>query len=142
MPIKPENLARYPKNWKEIRAQVLARAKHQCEFCGLVNYGLVKRLSDGRVIYAAGNDYYDSFEYTKSFKEAQSAMQTLNESGDLPLYIVIVLTIAHLDHVPENCDLDNLRALCQKCHLTYDHEHHQVNARITRRNKLAAAELF
>jgi hypothetical protein len=32
----------------------------------------------------------------------------------------VVLTIAHLDHIPENCDFDNLRAWCQRCHNTYD----------------------
>ena len=36
----------------------------------------------------------------------------------------IVLTCAHLDHVPENCANTNLKALCQKCHLRYDREHH------------------
>lgn len=35
----------------------------------------------------------------------------------------IVLTIAHLDHTPENCSDDNLRALCQRCHNRYDAEH-------------------
>lgn len=35
----------------------------------------------------------------------------------------VVLTIAHLDHTPENCSPDNLRALCQKCHNTYDAKH-------------------
>lgn len=44
----------------------------------------------------------------------------------------VVLTVAHLDHRPENVDADNLRAMCQKCHLSYDHHHHQVNARRTR----------
>ena len=32
----------------------------------------------------------------------------------------IVLTIAHLDHIPEHCEEDNLRALCQRCHNRYD----------------------
>ena len=32
----------------------------------------------------------------------------------------IVLTIAHLDHIPEHCDPSNLRAWCQKCHNEYD----------------------
>ena len=32
----------------------------------------------------------------------------------------VVLTIAHLDQTPENCDYSNLRALCQKCHNSYD----------------------
>lgn len=35
----------------------------------------------------------------------------------------VVLTIAHLDHVPEHCEPENLRALCQKCHNRYDREH-------------------
>lgn len=32
----------------------------------------------------------------------------------------VVLTVAHLDHVPENCDDSNLRAMCQRCHNIYD----------------------
>ena len=36
----------------------------------------------------------------------------------------VVLTIGHLDHTPENCDPKNLRAWCQRCHLTYDAKHH------------------
>ena len=32
----------------------------------------------------------------------------------------VVLTIAHLDHVPEHCEEANLAALCQKCHNGYD----------------------
>ena len=32
----------------------------------------------------------------------------------------VVLTVAHLDHNPSNCDRANLRALCQKCHNRYD----------------------
>jgi len=47
-------------------------------------------------------------------------------------FIKIVLTIAHLDHTPENCTDENLRALCQKCHLTYDAKFHADNARKTR----------
>ena len=33
------------------------------------------------------------------------------------------VTIAHLDHIPEHCNPDNLRALCQRCHNRYDAEH-------------------
>lgn len=32
----------------------------------------------------------------------------------------VVLTIAHLDHQPENNAPENLRAWCQRCHNTYD----------------------
>ena len=32
----------------------------------------------------------------------------------------VVLTVAHLDHDESNCRDENLRALCQRCHNTYD----------------------
>lgn len=32
----------------------------------------------------------------------------------------VILTIGHLDHAPENCAHENLRAWCQRCHNTYD----------------------
>lgn len=33
----------------------------------------------------------------------------------------VVLTVAHWpDHDPRNCDMDNLHAWCQRCHLTVD----------------------
>jgi 5-methylcytosine-specific restriction endonuclease McrA len=51
---------------------------------------------------------------------------------------LVVLTIAHLDHVPENCADDNLRAWCQRCHLTYDAPHH----RETMRRDRACADLL
>lgn len=59
-----------------------------------------------------------------------------------PAYIVIVLTIAHLDHTPENCDPANLRAMCQRCHLAYDAEPHRTNAAATRRARKAVGDLF
>lgn len=42
----------------------------------------------------------------------------------------------------ENCADENLRAMCQRCHLTYDAAHHAENARQTRRAKMAAGDLF
>ena len=32
----------------------------------------------------------------------------------------VVLTVAHLNHRPEDCSPSNLRALCQRCHNAYD----------------------
>jgi hypothetical protein len=56
---------------------------------------------------------------------------------------VVVLTTAHLDHTPENCDEENLRAMCQGCHLHYDKEHHEQTRRRTReRELLTAGQLF
>ncbi len=53
----------------------------------------------------------------------------------------VVLTVAHLDHHETNHDGGNLRALCQRCHLTYDAKHHAANAARTRRRKMAQGDL-
>ena len=42
---------------------------------------------------------------------------------------VVVLTVAHLDHCPENCDPDNLRAGCQRCHNRHDRMHRNASRR-------------
>jgi glutamine amidotransferase-like uncharacterized protein len=52
----------------------------------------------------------------------------------------IVLTTAHLDHTPENCEMSNLRAMCQRCHLRYDRDHHTETRRETKRK--AAGQLL
>lgn len=99
MPIKPENRSRYPKNWKDIRASILERAKDHCEFCGRKNHSFVLNEKTGKIIK-------------------------------------VVLTIAHLDHQPENCDPSNLRALCQACHNRYDAKHRAETRRNSKTNSL------
>lgn len=56
----------------------------------------------------------------------------------------VVLTCAHLDHHPANCAPENLRAWCQRCHLTYDLPIHLHNRRMNaaRRAGQAAIEAF
>jgi hypothetical protein len=54
----------------------------------------------------------------------------------------VILTTAHLDHQPENCDPQNLKAMCQACHLHYDREHHAQTAYRTRRVGKASGDLF
>ena len=66
----------------------------------------------------------------------------------------VVLTVAHLDHCPENCDGmtdgaqalpingSNLRHWCQRCHLTYDAKQHAINAAATRKEGRAIGDLF
>ena len=44
----------------------------------------------------------------------------------------VILTVAHMDHDTANNDPANLRALCQRCHLSWDAAHHAKNARRTR----------
>lgn len=54
----------------------------------------------------------------------------------------VVLTVAHLDHEPENCDPENLRAWCQRCHLNYDKQHHAQTAYATRKQNANTQDMF
>ena len=110
MPIRPENKKLYPKNWQQIRADILKRANNKCEFCGVENHKLGFRM-DGVFV-----------EIDK--EKAPDLEKRFNCK-----FFKIVLTIAHLDHNPENNAPENLRALCQKCHLNYDIEHHKETRR-------------
>lgn len=54
----------------------------------------------------------------------------------------VVLTVAHLDHTPENCEDDNLRAWCQRCHNTYDAPMRARGIADRARSRNAASDLF
>lgn len=96
MPILAANRARYPKNWKAISSHIrFVRASGRCECDGRCGSGK----HDGRCLERHGLD-----------------ARTFNGK--------VVLTTAHLDHTPENVDHANLMAMCQLCHLRYDHDLH------------------
>jgi hypothetical protein len=54
----------------------------------------------------------------------------------------VVLTVAHLDHDPANCDRDNLRAWCQRCHNQYDWPMRKAGIERRKREALGIADLF
>jgi hypothetical protein len=113
MPIRARERARYPKNWVEISLSIRSeRAGWQCE-------------CDGR----CGSD---ACVPRCVWRQGQK-----NLRGS-----AIVLTVAHLDHTPENCDPENLRAMCQACHLRYDRHHHANTRRQTRLTAARQGELF
>ena len=132
MPIKPENAARYPKDWKQIRKEVLERAGHKCENCGLANYVVGYREKDGTFV-PLGSSW-------------DSAGMSAADLVDGKRVFKIVLTVAHRNHQPEDCgepgNRPNLAAWCQRCHLAYDNAHHMRNAHQTRRNRKAIGDLF
>ena len=136
MPIKPENRARYPKDWKRISASIRERAGHKCELCGVPNYAVVKWLDGKWVEVIPGT--LGNYAAARQIAAEESIGW---EQGD-PKAIVIVLTVAHLDHTPENCDPENLRAWCQRCHLDYDKYHHRANSAATRKARKAVGDLF
>lgn len=117
----PIDYKKYPKNWKtEIRPSILIRAggfAHSpkvaacCENCGLRNYDIGVRNEDGsfRLEHPAN-----------SHMEAKRLLNQFNLRGMNTKRIIIVLTVAHLDHDIKNNDLANLKALCQLCHNRHD----------------------
>ncbi|MGN6657066.1 MAG: hypothetical protein ACTHJ9_17235 [Rhodanobacter sp.] len=107
MPIRPENKARYPANWRSIVAAVRERSGNCCE----------------------GSPDFPDCRATNGEPHPETGSK-------------VVLTTAHLDHMPEHCDLANLRHWCQRCHLNYDREHHAQTRAATRRAAAMTAELF
>jgi len=48
----------------------------------------------------------------------------------------VILTVAHVfDKTKSNCSLDNLAALCQRCHLNHDRKDHLAKQRMNRWKK-------
>ena len=54
----------------------------------------------------------------------------------------VVLGTAHLDHDPGNSRPNNLRGLCQRCHLIHDRPYHLAQRWITYRLRYALGDLF
>jgi hypothetical protein len=137
MPIRPENKARYPADWQQVRQRILLRANFQCEHPGCrAMHGTIGYWYDGAFralhdkLWHAGYRPGDVLRYAEG-----GAVYELK-------VIRIVLTIAHLDHQPENCSDDNLRAWCQRHHLAYDAKHHQVTRYRTRHAAARTVDMF
>jgi hypothetical protein len=121
----PIDYKKYDPSWKTvIRPDILERANNCCEFCRVENGEQILRghylgrevyqLMDGAILDAS-NSKLIAYNYIGEVCPNDSSTK----------FIKIVLTIAHLDHNVENNDYSNLKALCQKCHLNWDKEHHR-----------------
>ncbi|GCE04768.1 HNH endonuclease [Dictyobacter aurantiacus] len=99
----PMDLKRYPANWKKVSRTIRRIADWRCEWCGIPNGAPLPSGRPGKVI----------------------------------------LTVAHLGtpyadgrpgdkHDKHDVRRENLRTLCQACHLRYDLADHIAHARATR----------
>ena len=102
----PVDPTRYPDGWEKVSLTIRRIAGNRCEWCGVQNGAPLPSGRKGKV----------------------------------------VLTVAHLGtpfpdgkpgdrHDKHDIRRENLAALCQKCHLTYDLEEHIEHARHTRQRK-------
>lgn len=117
----PCDYKKYPKEWKtKIRPDILERANHCCEECGIPNYSVGYWDKSGKFWTAkqcfilADNDYH-IFDH---------------ELSHIPLSkkaVKVVLTISHTDHDTNNNDYSNLKALCQLHHNRHDVDYRKQN---------------
>ena len=101
----PIDYSRYHPQWKDlIRPDILKRDEFRCAFCGVEHKVKGYRQRDGTFVKCDENRL--EWAAVNGFK-----------------VIRIILTVAHLDHDIKNNNYDNLKALCQRCHLNYDRKH-------------------
>lgn len=154
----PWDRSKYPPDWEERRARVLARAGHRCEACGVPNYSVGYRDPAGawvpvsaasapelhtRALNPALLDGCGRGE--ESHNMARCLVDDVNERGGWHGHRLrtIVLTTAHLDvDGPLDCPDDRLAAWCQRCHNRYDVDMRRRHASQTRRARLGVGDLF
>jgi 5-methylcytosine-specific restriction endonuclease McrA len=140
MPIRKENRDRYPKDWPAISARVRKRARNRCEECGVKNYAIGARAPDGTFLKnRPRGEKMLGLDWPPPGEDAWFKWK----GEDMMLRVVrIVLTVAHLDHQPENCADENLRAWCQRCHNRYDASERRRGIKMRLRATMAAGDLF
>lgn len=102
----------YPDNWKEISLEIRDRADGQCE-------------CTGECALHRGNRCLELDHSIAQFAQGE-----------------VILTVAHMNHCKSDCRPENLKAMCNTCHLRYDLNLHARNAFENRRNQMANGDLF
>ena len=107
--------SRYPANWEQISLDARARAGQRCEWpeCRAPNGAWICRSHEDLEVWdEVGGPEHVLLGCRKPIR--------------------VVLTVAHLDHDPQNNAPENLQALCQLHHLRLDADQHARNAAATR----------
>lgn len=109
----PMNRKLYPANWDAIALSIKTEVNWTCENCGRPcrRPGESDADLDER-IHAEHRSWWDDLWETEDDDEF-GAVEHMKPGR-------FTLTVAHLDHRPENCDRSNLRAWCSVCHCRYD----------------------
>jgi 5-methylcytosine-specific restriction endonuclease McrA len=109
----PMDRSLYPPNWDEIALSVKERDKWKCQECS-------------RECRKPGENPVEFLKrlHSSPCSELPAPDEFLFYPGRF------VLTVAHLDQQPANCDRSNLRALCSVCHLRYDSQFRALQKRL------------
>ena len=135
MPIRRDIRCLYPSQWKKISSQVrFTRAGGHCEHCGRPHDARLHCLPDGR--------WYD--EKTQTWRDGRNRSALWPDLIEMTESRItrVILAAAHLNHDPRDNRMRNLHALCQRCHLMHDRQHHRLQRWITYRGRYALGDLF
>ena len=102
----------YPKNWEAIAREIKEAANWTCQGCDRPCRRPGE--SEKALIYRINNDLHwrtNLFEFVDGGPLGKVAK---------PKPRRFVLTVAHLNHRPEDCRPENLKALCSVCHCRLD----------------------
>jgi CubicO group peptidase (beta-lactamase class C family) len=136
MPIKKELRHFYGKHWRTVvRPRILARAGNRCERCHVPNGLIARRCAGGhwydvRAVWVRGGTRRDGI--LKTWRD-EAGHPVAKPKGAVVRSVGIVLTVAHLNHQAGDDRDENLKALCQWCHLLHDRVHHH-ETRATRKD--------
>ncbi len=117
-------------------------AGQRCERCGAPNGEMIHR---GRTRERCAVWRLERAAETDDGICAETGRIMPDTGGDAVTWgrpIRVVLTVAHLDHHPENCARGNLRAWCQRCHNTYDAPMRRAGIAARRKAERATGDLF
>lgn len=133
MPIPARNRWLYPIDWTEVSRLVrFERAKGRCQRCRRPHGRIVLRFPDGRWLD-------DEAGFWRDLRGRRVATPNdLSEARPTK----VRLAACHIDNDPTNNRMGNLRALCQRCHLDQDRDHHLRTYRITINLRRALGDLF
>ncbi len=138
MPIARELRRLYPVDWPAISRWVrFERAGGRCEQCGRPHKARVRQLADGRWL---DTDSGGGPVWRDDRGGAAAWPDIIDYAAARRAWVI--LAAAHLDHDPTNSAADNLRCLCQRCHLAHDRAHHRTRYRRTIRRRRALGDLF
>lgn len=101
----PMDRTRYPTSWPKVSRLIRRVAGNKCEWCGVSNGASLPSGRKGKVVLTV----------------AHLGTPFLHRAGN--------------KHDKHDIRRENLRALCQACHLRYDIDEHVANAKETRRKK-------
>ena len=107
----PMDRSLYPDNWDEIALAIKQEADWHCEDCGRPCRRPGESVAELIERIKLGIRGWDLFEWEDS---AEFGLIQVPKPGRF------VLTVAHLNHRPEDCRRENLKALCAPCHCHMD----------------------